>query len=289
GTIGLTPLWDYIQGYVPCPDPDREPRAYRHWMSNDRMARLYIDSAMDLDEAKAMNVRDIKPATALWATLQAKYENLEDLYQPPEPHVPDAPHQQPPQHQQQPILPPTPPPPPKRSDQIASVAANGTISKAERLQLAVQEAREAAIRRKQYRDGRQAARTTKANFEQLPFQDVDDPQSLVSELEALFTSLNVSSHSLLTHATISGIRDSIEAFNSSIDDDESDPKTWKEARESHDADKWIEGDAAEVKSLQDMGVFKWVPRTDVPAGYKLLRPKRVFKRKRDENGTVVRH
>ncbi|PPR07145.1 hypothetical protein CVT24_010767 [Panaeolus cyanescens] len=76
GTIGLTPLWDYIQGYVPCPAPDREPRAYRNWMSNDRMARLYIDSAMDLDEAKAMNVRDIKPATTLWSTLQRKYENL---------------------------------------------------------------------------------------------------------------------------------------------------------------------------------------------------------------------
>ncbi|PPQ82999.1 hypothetical protein CVT24_011810, partial [Panaeolus cyanescens] len=220
GTIGLTPLWDYIQGYVPCPNPEREPRAYRHWMSNDRMARLYINSAMDLDEAKAMNVRDIKPATALWATLQKKYENLgavnqfslleqvfstdledgdnllksfnaavelatraygsklskntfqvlaltrmisripslshikttiynpepldydeEDIYQPPEPQVPEAPPLQPPPQNPQPQ-------PPKRSSRIASAATNGTVTQAERLQHAVQEAREAAARRK---------------------------------------------------------------------------------------------------------------------------------------------
>ncbi|KAF9044032.1 hypothetical protein BJ165DRAFT_1543077 [Panaeolus papilionaceus] len=74
GALGLTGLWDYVLGYVPCPDMDKEPRAHRNWKSNDRVARFYIDSAMDRDEARALDVRDLQPATTLWKTLKGKYE-----------------------------------------------------------------------------------------------------------------------------------------------------------------------------------------------------------------------
>ncbi|KAF9043428.1 hypothetical protein BJ165DRAFT_1405734 [Panaeolus papilionaceus] len=74
GALGLTGLWDYILGHIPCPKADHEPRAHRNWKSNDRVARFYIDSAMDRDEARALNVRDLQPATLLWKTLKDKYE-----------------------------------------------------------------------------------------------------------------------------------------------------------------------------------------------------------------------
>lgn len=56
GALGLTGLWDYVLGHIPCPKADHELRAHRNWKSNDHVARFYIDSAMDQDEAQALNV-----------------------------------------------------------------------------------------------------------------------------------------------------------------------------------------------------------------------------------------
>ena len=57
-------------------------------------------------------------------------------------------------------------------------------------------------------------------------------------------------------------------------DDE--PRTWREAKMSADAKRWEEGYRDELKSLEDMGVYKLIPRTDVPQGHKVRKGMPVF-------------
>jgi hypothetical protein len=68
---------------------------------------------------------------------------------------------------------------------------------------------------------------------------------------------------------------------------ERDPLTHAQAMASPDAQQWREAERAEQKSLEDMKVYRFV--TQVPAGAKLLDSKPVYKRKRDNNGKIVRH
>ena len=58
---------------------------------------------------------------------------------------------------------------------------------------------------------------------------------------------------------------------------------------SPDATKWTLGIQDELKSLKEMGVYQLVPRSDIPAGCKVLRGKWVLLLKRDEHGNPVRH
>jgi hypothetical protein len=45
---------------------------------------------------------------------------------------------------------------------------------------------------------------------------------------------------------------------------EDEPKTWDEAKNSADAGRWEAGYRDELKSLKDMGVYKLIPRSEVP-------------------------
>ena len=56
---------------------------------------------------------------------------------------------------------------------------------------------------------------------------------------------------------------------------------------SPDSAQWILGIHDELKSLQEMGVYKLVPCSDVPTGHKILRGKWVLLLKRDENGKPI--
>jgi len=58
---------------------------------------------------------------------------------------------------------------------------------------------------------------------------------------------------------------------------------------SPDADRWTLGIQDELKSLKEMGVYKLIPRSDIPAGHKVLRGKWVLLLKHDEHGNPVRH
>jgi len=58
---------------------------------------------------------------------------------------------------------------------------------------------------------------------------------------------------------------------------------------SPDTDKWTLGIQDELKSLKEMGVYKLIPHSDVPAGHKVLRGKWVLLLKRDEHGHLVWH
>ena len=54
------------------------------------------------------------------------------------------------------------------------------------------------------------------------------------------------------------------------------PRTWEEAQHSADAKHWEEGYRDELESLKDMGVYKLVPRCDVPQGLKIHKGQPAF-------------
>jgi hypothetical protein len=66
------------------------------------------------------------------------------------------------------------------------------------------------------------------------------------------------------------------------------PKTWNEAKTSVDATRWEARYRDELKSLKEMGVYKLIPRSDVPPGKCVRKGKPVFHIKWDEEGKAVR-
>ena len=69
---------------------------------------------------------------------------------------------------------------------------------------------------------------------------------------------------------------------------EDEPRNWKEAKASVDAKRWEEGYRDELKSLKEMGVYKLIPRSDVPQGHKIRKGMPVVRIKRDETGKAIR-
>ena len=55
-----------------------------------------------------------------------------------------------------------------------------------------------------------------------------------------------------------------------------DEPTFREAMNSPDTAKWTLGIQDELKSLKEMGVYRLIPRSDVPTGRKILRGKWVL-------------
>jgi len=101
----------------------------------------------------------------------------------------------------------------------------------------------------------------------------------VKELEQLLGKLKLSETppSDITEAVLSALGDT-EGIDPRIGlDDE--PRTWKEAQASPEAKEWRNGYLDELKSLKDMGVYKLVPRSSVPAGAKIRKGRPVFTRK----------
>ena len=74
-----------------------------------------------------------------------------------------------------------------------------------------------------------------------------------------------------------------------VDVEDPDAPDWREALESGERDKWLEGAEAELTSLREMGVYKLVSRSDVPTNRSVLRGKFVCRLKRDEIGNPVRY
>lgn len=68
-----------------------------------------------------------------------------------------------------------------------------------------------------------------------------------------------------------------------------DPKNWKEAMAGDERDAWTAGAVEELAGLQEMGVYRLVPRSAVPHGRRILKGRFVCHRKRNEVGEVVRH
>jgi len=112
----------------------------------------------------------------------------------------------------------------------------------------------------------------------------------VDELQELLAKLKIhEAHpSNIAEAVLSALGDTegIDPRTIGLDDE---PRTWKEAQASLEAKEWTKGYLDELKSLKEMGIYKLVPRSSVPAGAKIRKGRPVFTRKRDENGNVVRH
>ena len=68
-----------------------------------------------------------------------------------------------------------------------------------------------------------------------------------------------------------------------------DPLTWKEARESENADKWKQAYLEELQSLKNHKVYELVPSSTLPQGRKPLGCKPVFKLKRDQDNKPIRY
>ncbi|KAJ3992525.1 hypothetical protein F5050DRAFT_1557798, partial [Lentinula boryana] len=64
------------------------------------------------------------------------------------------------------------------------------------------------------------------------------------------------------------------------------PNTWEEAKNSSDSTQWRLAYKDELRSLKEMGVYKIVPRSDVPTGTKIHKGRPVFKIKKDKNGKI---
>ena len=74
-----------------------------------------------------------------------------------------------------------------------------------------------------------------------------------------------------------------------VDVEDPDTPSWTEALESGDRDKWLEGAEAELNSLCEMGVYKLIPRSEVPTNQSVLQGKFICWLKRNEIGDPVRH
>jgi hypothetical protein len=72
-----------------------------------------------------------------------------------------------------------------------------------------------------------------------------------------------------------------------VDVEYPDAPDWNDALESNERDKWLKGANAELTSLQEMGVYEVIPRSDVPSNWSVLRGKFVCHLKRDELGNPV--
>lgn len=66
------------------------------------------------------------------------------------------------------------------------------------------------------------------------------------------------------------------------------PKTWRQAQDSPDAERWKLAYKDELKFLKDMGVYRLIPRHEVPTGHRIHRGRPVFALKRNEKGDIVR-
>jgi transposase InsO family protein len=64
--------------------------------------------------------------------------------------------------------------------------------------------------------------------------------------------------------------------------------TLKEALAGPEREQWRQALIDEFTSIEKMGVFRLIRRSDVPAGRRILRGKAVLKRKRNEHGAIVR-
>jgi hypothetical protein len=77
--------------------------------------------------------------------------------------------------------------------------------------------------------------------------------------------INESNHANLLLATIADVSN----INPQSLDFEKIPTTWEQAKSSREAAKWEASYRDELKSLLEVGVYNFIPPTDVPRGSKV--------------------
>ena len=173
---------------------------------------------------------------------------------------------------------------PRRSNRIAE---KPEIKGPSRLEKAIEESAQAANRLRSARAERkktlQDLREEEARNEPKVVED-----EAIKELRQAFGTLNLGDEiTEQIDQTLSAISEMTKIDPSTLEF-EDEPKTWDEAKQSVDAKRWEEGYRDELKSLKEMGVYKLVPRRDIPQGTKIRKGRPVFRIKRDETGKAIR-
>ena len=184
------------------------------------------------------------------------------------------------------------------------------INEPVRLQKAIQEVRtsaqrkqeERAEKRKKLADIREEERRNEpSRVEEQAKRDLGDleDQSMMpkitdqihpsEELRQLFEKLNINEEGNISYSfdsVLSAIGDcsALSAHQFATDA----PKNWDEARIGPEAPEWEMAINDELKSLKDMGVYKLIPRSDLPEGTKVRKGSILLHNKVDENGDLAR-
>ena len=184
------------------------------------------------------------------------------------------------------------------------------INEPVRLQKAIQEVRtsaqrkqeERAEKRKKLADIREEERRNEpSRVEEQAKRDLGDleDQSMMpkitdqihpsEELRQLFEKLNINEEGNISYSfdsVLSAIGDcsALSAHQFATDA----PKNWDEARIGPEAPEWEMAINDELKSLKDMGVYKLIPRSDLPEGTKVQKGSILLHNKVDENGDLAR-
>ena len=173
---------------------------------------------------------------------------------------------------------------PRRSNRIAEKPVNQGPS---RLEKAVQESTEAAARIRIARAERKKT-LQDLNEEEARNTPKTVEDAAIEELRQAFGTLNLEDEKAKQIDQVFSAISEMTKIDPSTLEFEDEPKTWEEAQQSVDARRWEEGYRDELKSLKEMGVYKLVPRQDVPQGTKIRKGRPVFRIKRDETGKAVR-
>jgi hypothetical protein len=175
-------------------------------------------------------------------------------------------------------LPPDPIPPPApllRRSSCIPVPISCDLAHDPRLSAVLADVAASALRRQKERAARR-----------------DHVHALLSE----FSPMRDTHHLIVADLDLGDMSFSLEEVLSAISDgsvepilDSGDDPTWAEALASPDRKYWIAGGCDELKSLEDLQVFILVPRSEVPRSQRPLKGKLVCKRKRDDEGNIVRY
>ena len=167
------------------------------------------------------------------------------------------------------VLQSTPPIPeetvPRCSSHIAEKTPNAGPS---RLEKVIKESTDAAVRLK-------AAQTErKKTLQDLREEEARNAPKVVKdtaieELPQAFGTLNLREGTVEQIDQVLSAISGMSKINPSTLEFEDEPKTWEEACQSTNTKRWEEGYCNELKSLKDMGVYKLIPRSDVPQGSKV--------------------
>ena len=180
-------------------------------------------------------------------------------------------------------VPPDMPDEPRRSSRIPTKTSSKSdgIVKSSRLEEAIRQSKESAQRKAAER---QEQRENKLQTQPNPI-NVNDPsiEDLCDAVDHLTISEDNTKEIDDILAAISNLPQAdLENFN--LDE----PNTWNEAKASSYSEQWEIGYREELQSLKDMGVYRLLHRSQVPAGSKIRKGRPVFRLKRDADGKPVR-
>ena len=160
----------------------------------------------------------------------------------------------------------------RRSSRIAE---KPTEPKPTRTETAVQQSTDAGIR---LREARAERKKTLQDIREEEARNAPEivKNAAIAELKEIFGTLNLGdAEGDRVDRALSAISEMPQIDPSALEF-EDEPRLWKDAQASADAKRWEEGYRDELKSLKDIGVYKLIPRSDVPQGHKIRKGMPVF-------------